>query len=219
MEVWFLVPFTKSFHLCSDATGATYFLKPLKTKVGRNNVFSIKTKYTTLPLSSLHEQEKERQKKVNENNTFGISRTVFHPRSSFECLLFSPKPTRGGLRLFPPGLSPHDEEQTEASAVTAGEGNAASEPSAKAITFETHYLQFQPRWKAVAAARAFPKRPYVRVSAPAQRVVGGAAVRVPSERQTSCGCWLRGGVGYAKDGLQASALIRNSDTTCVCIYV
>lgn len=54
---WFLVPFTKSFHRCSDATGTTYFVKPLKTEVGRNSVFCIKTKQNrTLALSCLHEQ-------------------------------------------------------------------------------------------------------------------------------------------------------------------
>lgn len=118
------------------------------------------------------------------------------------------------ISLLQGSVSSHDDEQTEPSAVIAqGAGNAASRPSVRAITFKTHYLQFRPSSEAVvvlvvvvlvvlvlvvaAATRALPGRPHARVSAPARRVEGRAAMWVPEGRETAWGNWPWGGVGCA----------------------
>lgn len=94
--------------------------------------------------------------------------------------------------------------------IAQGAGNAASRPSVRAITSKTHYLQFRPSSEAMvvlvlvlvvaaaaAATRALPGRPHARVSAPARRVEGQAAMWVPEGRETAWGNWLWGGVGCA----------------------
>lgn len=175
-----------------------------------------KTEPSHFPACTSNKGKKKGRKKSKRKHFRNPQDRIFHPRSSFECFSYSPQSPFGGHRLLPPGLTSHDDEQTEPSAVIAqGAGNAASRPSVRAITFKTHYLQFRPSSEAVvvvvvlavlavlvvlvaaAATRALPGRPHARVSAPARRVEGQAAMWVLDGRETAWGSGLWGGVGCA----------------------
>ncbi|KAM9746887.1 uncharacterized protein ACBT57_010663 [Dama dama] len=121
----------------------------------------------------------------------------FHPRSSFECLCYSPRAHFAAaprlLRPLPPGLTSHDDERTKAQVATAGTaGNAVSRPSIRAITFRPRRRQL---WPSSAAARALPDVLTCARPAPARRAEG--------QRRA------------AEDRPRASAL--NNKRTCVCL--
>ena len=128
------------------------------------------------PPTFLHATAKNRRKK-NANSSSGIPTTEFstHVRAS---QLFPPEPIRLGLCPLSPGLTSHDDEGTESpAAIAEGARDVASRPSVRAITFKPHCR----------LTRRAPRRRRARsldvltcASAPALRVKGRAATRLPS---------------------------------------
>ncbi|XP_077920395.1 ribosomal protein S6 kinase beta-1 isoform X5 [Halichoerus grypus] len=117
--VWFLVPFTKGFHRCSDATGAIYSLKPPKTNVGRDSLFFIcNVEPSHFPPSTSKKGDEKFKKSKRARNSSGIPRTEFStPVRAPSASLIPPTPTPRhhsprplASARFPPGLTSHDDE-------------------------------------------------------------------------------------------------------------
>lgn len=158
-----------------------YLLKPLKTNPGCDSLFQWLFHKSIEPTHFPPRQSKKGEKKGPKKS----KRKQLFPESpgqnflpTFELRvsqLFSPEPIRRGLRPLPPGLTSHDDERPEASAVTAARArDVAARPSVRAITFQfpdPTPAQLGGRGGGGGGARA-PVRPHARAALHATRRAG-----------------------------------------------